>query len=83
MQEHSKRGGSDVWETEKAGGVPYDKGGKVPVIRCSVCTGEQVAGFRDPVSGKFGELMLLRDDRDLAEFLRRYQVEEREIRREW
>ena len=63
--------------------APFDRGGRVPVIRSSICTGEQVAGFKDPVSGKFQELVLLRDDRDFQEFLRRYQVEESEIRREW
>lgn len=62
---------------------PYDKTGKVPVIRSSICTGEQVAGFRDPVSGKFEEQMLIRDKKDLSTFLRRYQVEESEIKREW
>ena len=62
---------------------PYDKGDKVPVIRSSICTGEQVAGFQDPVSGKFDELMLIRDSQDLEEFLSRYQVEEQDIRREW
>ena len=62
---------------------PYNKAGKIPVIRSSICTGEQVAGFRDPVSGKFDELMLIRDSHDLAEFLSLYQVEERDIRREW
>ena len=62
---------------------PYNKAGKVPVIRSSICTGEQVAGFRDPVSGKFDELMLIRDSHDLAEFLSSYQVEESEILREW
>ena len=53
------------------------------MIRASICTGEQVAGFKDPVSGRFEEMMLLRNDGDLREFLRRYQVEESEIRREW
>jgi len=63
--------------------APCDRGDKIPVIRSSICTGEQVAGFKDPVSGRFEEVMLLRDGRDLREFLRRYQVEESEIRREW
>ena len=62
---------------------PYDKTGKIPVIRSSICAGEQVAGFQDIVSGKFEELMLIRDGKDLAEFLSRYQVEESEIKREW
>ena len=62
---------------------PYDKTGKIPVIRSSICAGEQVAGFQDIVSGKFEELMLIRGEKDLAEFLSRYQVEESEIKREW
>lgn len=62
---------------------PYDKTGKVPVIRSSICTGEQVAGFKNIVSGKFEELMLIHDEKDLAEFLSRYQVEASEIKREW
>lgn len=62
---------------------PYNKSGKIPVLRSSICTGEQVAGFKDPVSGKFEELMLIRDNRDLSEFLRQYQVEESDIKREW
>nr|WP_325186322.1 aspartate dehydrogenase [uncultured Oscillibacter sp.] len=63
--------------------APVERGGRVPVIRSSICTGEQVAGFKDPASGKFQELMLLRDDRDFREFLCRYHVEESEIQREW
>lgn len=62
---------------------PYHKEGKIPVIRSSICTGEQVAGFKDPVSGKFDELMLIRDSGDLDEFLSQYQVREDEIQREW
>ena len=61
----------------------YDKSGKIPVIRSSICTGEQVAGFKDPISGKFEELMLIRDGKDLSEFLFRYQVKESEIKKEW
>lgn len=61
----------------------YDKSGKIPVIRSSICTGEQVAGFKDPVSGKFQELMLIRDSDDLAEFLSSYQINEDDIQREW
>lgn len=63
--------------------VPYDKTGKIPVIRSSICTGEQVAGFKDSASGKFQELMLIRNDKDFREFLRLYQVNEAEIKREW
>ena len=68
---------------KKPAAIPYDKSGKIPVIRSSICTGEQVAGFRDSASGKFEEVMLIRDGRDLSEFLSRYQVGENEIKREW
>lgn len=63
--------------------APYDKTGKIPVIRSSICTGEQVAGFKDSLSGRFQELMLIRDDRDFQTFLAQYQVEESDIQREW
>ena len=45
--------------------IPFDRGGRVPVIRSSICTGEQTAGFKDPVSGRFQEYMLIRNDGDL------------------
>ena len=61
----------------------YDKTGKIPVIRSSICTGERVAGFKDPVSGKFDELMLIRNGNDLTDFLSLYQVDESDIQREW
>ena len=67
---------------ERLTATSYDKSGKITVIRSSICTGEQVAGFKDS-SGKFEELMLIRDDKDLSEFLNRYQVEKAEIKREW
>ena len=62
---------------------PYNKDRKVPVIRSSICTGERVAGFKDPVSGKFDELMLIRSGGDLAEFCSQYQVDKNDIQREW
>lgn len=61
----------------------YDKTGKIPVIRTSICTGEQTAGFKDTATGKFYEIMLLRSDDDLREFLEAYDVTEREIKREY
>lgn len=61
----------------------YDKTGKYPVIRASICTGEQVAGFRDEKTGKFSEIMLIRDEADLREFMEDYSVIREEIRREW
>ena len=61
----------------------FDKTGKFPVVRTSICTGEQVAGFRDAASGKFEEVMLIQNNSDLEEFLRLYDVKESDIRREY
>ena len=63
--------------------LPFDATGKTPVIRTSICTGEQTAGFRDAASGKFFEIMLIRTDADLREFLETYGVAEADLRREY
>lgn len=53
----------------------YDKDHMTPIIKCSICTGEKVAGFKDKKSGKFTEVMLLRDDSDLRIFMETYDIE--------
>ena len=67
-------------EKRKAG---YDRAGKVPVIRASICTGEKVAGFKEEKTGRFEDLMVIRGEKDLQTFLRRYGLEEDEIKKEW
>ena len=53
----------------------YDPEKEKPMIRASICNGEQVAGFKDLETGAFHEVMLIRDDRDLAEFKQEYGLE--------
>ena len=48
--------------------LSYDPASQTPVIRASICTGEQVGGLRDLKTGKFTDLMLIRDEADLREF---------------
>lgn len=62
---------------------PYDHTGKIPVIRASICTGEKVAGFKDRETGKFDDLMLIRNDRDLQAFLKEYKVNPEDLQKEW
>lgn len=54
----------------------YNKETQIPVIKCSICTGEQVAGFKDIHTGKFEEIMLIRDKKDLELFKATYEVDE-------
>lgn len=53
----------------------YDSVNKKPMIRVSICTGEQVAGFKDIHTGKFEEVLLIRDEKDLEGFLKTYGLE--------
>ena len=48
----------------------------VPVLRCSICTGEQVAGFRDRRTGHFREVTLIKTPKDLETFKKDYGVED-------
>lgn len=52
----------------------YDKENEVPVLHCSICSGEQVAGFRNIHTGYFTECMLIRNDADLQIFKDTYGV---------
>ena len=61
----------------------YDKENQKPVIRCSICTGEQVAGFRNIHTGKFSEVMLIRNGGDLREFLETYDISETDVTTEY
>ena len=54
----------------------YDIENKRPVLRCSICTGEQVAGFKDVNTGHFEDIMLIRNSADLDEFMRMYGITE-------
>ncbi|HBG65059.1 MAG TPA: aspartate dehydrogenase [Treponema sp.] len=44
------------------------------MLRCSICTGEQVAGFKDKQSGAFEEITLIRNERELRDFMRLYGI---------
>ena len=61
----------------------YDKQNQKPVIRSSICTGEKVVGFKDIQTGKFTEVMLIRDNRDMDLFLKKYDISVSEIKTEW
>ena len=53
----------------------YDPEQMKPMIRCSICTGEQVAGFRRLDSGSFEEVQLLKSPEDLYRFKETYGIE--------
>jgi hypothetical protein len=58
----------------------YDKENKKPVIKSSICNGEQVAGFKDIRTGKIEEVMLIKNSADLQNFKEMYGIEEEIIK---
>lgn len=53
----------------------YDKENLRPVLKCSICTGEQVAGFKNIHTGKFEEIMLIRNEKGLEQFKETYGID--------
>ncbi len=54
----------------------YNKENQRPILHCSICNGEQIAGFKDIHTGKFDEVMLIRSEDDLEYFKQQYGVDE-------
>ena len=59
---------------KKTGQAPREMPKGKPAIRCSICTGEQVAGFRNQETGRFEEVMLLKTPEDLERFKQQYGI---------
>ena len=55
--------------------IKFDPEKQKAVIHCSICTGEQVAGFKDISTGYFEEIMLIRCEADLDIFKSTYGIE--------
>jgi len=56
--------------------IPFDPEKQIAVIKSSICTGEQVAGFKSKEDGHFTEVMLIRNAKDLETFKEIYRIEE-------
>lgn len=52
----------------------YDPHRQKPVLKISICTGEQVAGFKDLQTGKIEEIMLICSPADLEHFKTMYGI---------
>lgn len=54
----------------------FDRENQKTVLRCSICTGEKVAGFKNIHTGKFEEVMLIRSDKELDVFKAMYELDD-------
>lgn len=53
---------------EKIQTLEYDRKKETPVLRCSICTGEKVAGFQNIQNGKIRDIMLIKSEQDVEKF---------------
>ena len=53
----------------------FDREKQIPELRCSICNGEQVAGFKDRDTGKVHEAAFIRNEKELKEFMEIYGIE--------
>lgn len=56
--------------------LEYDSVNQKPILKCSICNGEQIAGFKDNRTGKFHEVMFVRNEKDLQTFKEMYGLSE-------
>ena len=70
------------WKKKEKTILSWDKEGTYPAVRCSICTGEQVFGFKDVHSDEFHEVALIRSDAELLQAAQEYGITDlKEIRR--
>ena len=52
----------------------YDPDTQKPVLKCSICNGEQLAGFVDLKGGAFTEVCFIAGPEDLKRFKQEYGI---------
>ena len=78
-KQDSSNGLSSQSASSSGSAYKWDPEEKEPVLRCSICTGEQVAGFLDRKTGSFTEIMLVRGPSDLEKFRKEYGLTTEQI----
>lgn len=53
----------------------FDRENEKPIIKASICNGEQIAGFKNIHTGKMREIMLIKTSADLEYFKTMYGIE--------
>ncbi|MBQ1469908.1 MAG: hypothetical protein IIZ29_03530 [Schwartzia sp.] len=64
-----------IFKTTDSAASKFNPAEFTPVIRCSICTGEKVAGFRNHATGKFTDVMLIKSEHDLEIFRKKYGID--------
>lgn len=54
-----------------------------PLVRGSMCNGNQCAGFRNKETGDFEEICKIETPKDLSNFQFKYHLKRKDLQREW
>lgn len=76
IEMHQDFGKTKYYEKHLSEEIPYNCDTQYAVIKSSICTGEQLAGFKNRKTGQFTEVMLIKDASDLRKFKEMYGIEE-------
>ncbi len=57
----------------------FDPAVSEPAMRCSICTGERVFGFRAKDGGSFEEVCLIRNDAELERVCGEYGISPQDV----
>jgi len=63
-----------MFHKKKQPSCTYDPALEKPVIKASICTGEQTAGFINVETNQFRDDMLIRGAEDLYQFKQKYGI---------
>ena len=64
---------------EKLPEVNFDPTTQKAVIRSSICTGEKTVGFKDIKTGKYIDVMFVRNELDIEKFKKAYGIDKVEV----
>lgn len=69
--EHKER---EMFGKKRIQQADYDRENWRPVLKCSICNGEQVAGFKNIRTGEFREECLIQNSSQLEAFKQKYGI---------
>lgn len=76
IEMHQDFGRTPYFQKHLAQEIPFDREKQYAVMRCSICTGERVVGFRSREDHSLVEVMVIRSEKDLQYFRKVYGIDE-------
>ena len=63
------------WFKRPLAETKFDPEVEKPIVKSSICTGEKTAGFKNIKTGKYREVVAIKNDGDLRDFMRKCGVD--------